>query len=57
MAPFIDLDDDGAYRDDESEKYNYLDDHFFDPAMSGIIIQSTTRDSQPKVAINMKRYD
>jgi hypothetical protein len=57
LAPFIDLDDDGAYRDDESEKYNYLDDHFFDPAMSGIIIQSTTRDSQPKVAINMKRYD
>jgi hypothetical protein len=49
LAPLVDLDDDSAYRDGESEKYNCLDDHLFDPAIKRIIIRLTMRDGQPKV--------
>jgi hypothetical protein len=34
LVPFIDFDDDSTYHDDESEKYNCLDDHFLSPAIS-----------------------
>jgi hypothetical protein len=29
LTPFIDLDNDSTYRNDENDKYDYLDDHFF----------------------------
>jgi hypothetical protein len=28
LSPFINLDNDSTYRNDENEKYNCLDDHF-----------------------------
>jgi hypothetical protein len=38
LTPFIDLDDDGTYRDDEGEKYDCLDDHFLNRQYKGIAV-------------------